>query len=174
MVLFEAIDESRETVTYADLSWEQRATLEVGPFATEKIQSGVISLTSAVLYGDDLIVAGEFENELDFYGDNITANGSKDLFIASLNSSGEWNWFATAGGQSKDTDFWLEQSGDEIIVYGRSNGESQFGEFNHTGYYTRGQSPFIANISATTGDWLGVQPDITGGKGSGSGLWCGW
>ena len=50
----------------------------------------------------NIYVTGYFQGTATFGSNTLTSNGSSDIFIAKLDSSGNWLWARNAGGSSRD------------------------------------------------------------------------
>ena len=50
----------------------------------------------------DAYITGNFSGTVDFGGGNITSSGSQDIFVLKLNSSGNFQWVNTFGGNGAD------------------------------------------------------------------------
>ncbi|GAF70503.1 unnamed protein product, partial [marine sediment metagenome] len=83
-------------------------------------------------------ITGYFKGTVDFGSYSLTSQGSFDVFIAKLNSNGDWQWAKRAGGTGSDR-------GDSISVDGNGN-------IYITGGFDNTLDVFIAKLD-TNGDW---------------------
>jgi hypothetical protein len=96
-------------------------------------------------------VAGCFEGTASFGSTDLTSSGSEDIFLAKLDSNGNWQWARQAGGANPD--------------YGRAVSVDGSGNCHVTGYFT-GTASFGATQLTSNGmyDIVTVKLD-TGGNG---------
>ncbi len=81
--------------------------------------SGAINLNGLTSYGTNLIGAGSYNgNGLNFGGSTISAVGSDDAYIVSLDSNGIHQWSKSIGGTGYETflDAKHDQNGDILLV----------------------------------------------------------
>lgn len=52
---------------------------------------------------NNIFVTGNFSNSIVLGSDNLSSSGYSDIFVASINASGNWNWAKSAGGNSFDS-----------------------------------------------------------------------
>ena len=50
----------------------------------------------------DIVIGGTYSGTVSFGGNYMTSNGNQDVFMAQLDSSGNWDWVETIGGTSDD------------------------------------------------------------------------
>ena len=76
-------------------------------------------------------VAGRFEDTANFGLFNLISNGGDDVFIANLDSAGNWIWVESAGGNSTDIAqaISLDTNGNTYVT-GYFTDEINFGSFN--------------------------------------------
>ena len=110
----------------------------------------------------DVVVSGYFTGNVAFGSTTLTAAGSYDGFVASIDASnGAWNWATKMGGTGNDIArgvSFLDEPGtsnDKIIAVGDFNGTGTFGSFSKTSLGSR--DPFIAQLNPTTGAVTHVQ-----------------
>jgi hypothetical protein len=101
-------------------------------------------------YSGDIIITGSFIGSATFGNISISAGSDHDIFVAKLNSDGEWQWVAKAESGSSDESGSIDTD---------SSGNSYI-----TG--NMGGSLFIAKLN-TTGSW---KWEVTSSEGSGSGI----
>lgn len=99
----------------------------------------------------DVYVAGHFRGSGVFGGTNVASVGVEDLFLAKLNSSGQWLWTATAGGTNSDE--------------GRSIAVDAQGNCYVAGIFF-GTTAFGSNVLVSRG-----QTDVAVAKANGDGAW---
>ena len=108
-------------------------------------------------------VAGSFYGTATFGNTNLTSNGSSDIFIAKLSSSGSWQWAVRAGSSGFDESLGIAvDSSGNTYVTGRFVGTSNFGSINLTS--SGNYDIFIAKLSSS-GSW---QWAVKAGGGSGN------
>ena len=73
-------------------------------------------------------ITGQFETSAMFGSDSVTSNG-KDIFVAKINTNGDWNWVIKAGGYSEDkgTGIELDDSGNCYVTGYFKSTETIFG-----------------------------------------------
>jgi hypothetical protein len=97
-------------------------------------------------------VTGNFESTVTFGSTNLTATGSKDIFVAKLNNAGNWIWAKKAGGSSSDDGITIRYSTNNILlVSGVYTGTSTFGSINLNGFGSK--DIFVAKIDSA-GNWI--------------------
>ena len=98
-------------------------------------------------------VTGYFLLSADFGTSNLSSAGGTDLYVAKLDSDGNWLWAKRAGGPSNDVGYGVcvDNSGNCIIT-GDFLGTSSFGTINliSSGF---SEDIFIAKLD-TNGNWL--------------------
>jgi uncharacterized membrane protein YqhA len=112
-------------------------------------------------------ITGYFEGAASFGGSNLTSSGWYDIFVAKLNSIGNWLWAKKAGGIDWDEGCGIatDSSGNSYVT-GYFMGTASFGTTNLTS--SGGYDIFIAKLDSN-GNWLDLQK--AGGTNSDSG--CG-
>jgi hypothetical protein len=100
-------------------------------------------------------VTGHFQDTATFGSTTLTSSGSADIFIAKLDSSGNWLWTTKAGGIGDDggSDIAVDTSGNSYVT-GNFRGTVTFGSTTLT---SNGDSDiFIAKLD-NRGNWLWVK-----------------
>ncbi len=100
----------------------------------------------------DTYIAGLFVGTVTFGNTTLASQGIFDVFIAKLDSDGDWLWAVSAGGTDYEWewDIALDTNGN-IYVIGYFKGTAQFGNTTLT---SQGDSDvFVAKLN-TDGDWL--------------------
>ncbi|MCK4311924.1 MAG: T9SS type A sorting domain-containing protein [Candidatus Cloacimonetes bacterium] len=103
---------------------------------------------------ENIYIAGHFEEESSFGQHSLTSNGADDVFIAKLNTSGNWMWARNAGGIDDDRGFDLIMDNDgNNYITGYFQETATFGSQSIT---SNGSIDiFLAKISSD-GNWIGV------------------
>ncbi|MCK4654911.1 MAG: SBBP repeat-containing protein, partial [Candidatus Cloacimonetes bacterium] len=103
---------------------------------------------------DDLgntYVTGGFEGTANFGTYSLTSNGDWDIFVAKMNSNGNWQWAAQAGGSINDYGYGItiDDSGNTYVI-GCFESTATFGSYSLTsnGY----KDIFVAKMDAN-GSW---------------------
>jgi hypothetical protein len=101
----------------------------------------------------NLLVTGKFALTAAFGTTNLTSNGSLDLFIAKLDSDGNWLWAASTGGASSDGSYSIDSDNDgNGYITGSIKGTVLFGTTSIT-TQNFGNDAFIAKFNHD-GSWL--------------------
>lgn len=110
----------------------------------------------------DVVVSGYFTGNVVFGSTTLSATGSYDGFVASLDASvGAWNWATRMGGTGNDIArgvAFLDEPGtanDKIIAVGDFSGLATFGANSATSLGSR--DAFIAQLNPSTGTITHVQ-----------------
>ena len=100
----------------------------------------------------NLYVTGWFAGTASFGSYSVISAGDDDVFIAKLNSSGNWLGVLSAGGSNKDrsTGIGLANSGNAYIT-GEFSGSTTFGSISLTEYGNR--DIFVAKANSTLTSW---------------------
>lgn len=100
----------------------------------------------------NLYVTGNFQGSAGFGDDIATSYGDYDIFVAKLDTEGDWEWVATAGGFGIDSGIALNLD-DEGNLYA-AGGFSASAFFGSTTLTSVGnQDVFVAKLD-TDGNWL--------------------
>ncbi len=111
-------------------------------------------------YGQDLstdpsgnsYVTGRFQGTASFGSTSLTSSGEWDVFVAKLDSSGNWLWAKQAGGTSEDSGYGISiDASGNCYVTGRFQGTASFGG---TSLISSGGSDIFAAKLNTNGNWL--------------------
>jgi|GEM_PF-4619206 len=121
-------------------------------------------------------VTGYYQETADFGSYSLTSSGEEDIFVAKVNTEGNWEWATSAGGTGcdKGTDITVN---DDVIEWVYVTGYYQDGAIfgSHNTYLCVGYSDiFVARINST-GDWqwvtrAGGDPGIMFGTDRGNGI----
>jgi len=100
-------------------------------------------------------VTGSFREIASFGSTTLTSSGDADIFVAKLDSSGNWLWVKQAGGTDYNTGCGIAiDSSGKSYVTGLFSGTASFGSTNLT---SSGQDDiFVAKLDSS-GNWLWAQ-----------------
>ena len=109
----------------------------------------------AVDASGNIYVTGRFRNTAIFGTTTVTGSNSNDIFVAKLDSNGNWLWAKQAGGADNDCGYGIavDASGN-IYVSGWFQGVANFGNTNITGT-VNSLDIFVAKMDSN-GNWLWV------------------
>jgi hypothetical protein len=98
------------------------------------------------------IVTGSFTNTATFGSYTLTSSGNSDIFVAKMDTNGNWLWATKAGGTDVDNGNGIEvdTSGNSYVT-GYFNDTATFGSYSLTS--SAGYDIFVAKIDAN-GNWL--------------------
>lgn len=110
--------------------------------------------TLAIDSSGGLYVAGHFSDTAVFGDIGLTSAGDKDIFVAKLDSQGNWLWVIRAGGIGEDrvTRMKVDSAGNCLLT-GSIRNSADFGQFAVTS--VGGADAFVAKIDGN-GNWLWV------------------
>lgn len=97
-------------------------------------------------------ITGYFQGTAAFGGNSLVSSGASDIFIAKLDTNGNWLWANKAGGTGTDIGNAISTDADgNCFAAGYYQGTATFGDSSHTsnGSY----DVFIAGVD-TNGNWL--------------------
>jgi hypothetical protein len=141
--------------------------------STPNIQNDDSGEDIVVDYNGDIIITGIFAGSATFGNISISGDSYTDIFVAKLNSDGEWQWVAKAGSSAWDNarSIDTDSSGNSYITgsYGPGLGGQRTASFGeHSISYSGGDqgSLFIAKLNAT-GSWEWATSGESGGNGYG-------
>ena len=119
----------------------------------------------SVLADGSSIVTGYFQGTATFGSTTLTSAGSKDVFVAKLDASGNYEWAKQAGGTSSDLGYGVSVLADgSSIVTGFFEGTATFGSTTFTS--AGSNDVFVAKLDAS-GDYEWATQ--AGGMGSDNG-----
>ena len=97
-------------------------------------------------------ISGYYESTINFDAITLNSLGSKDIFVAKLDSLGNWKWAKTAGSISSDESYniYIDNNYQNLYLSGYFTSTAIFGSTNLTSAGAR--DPFIAKISVA-GNW---------------------
>jgi Concanavalin A-like lectin/glucanases superfamily/Pentaxin family len=113
------------------------------------------ALALAVLPGGTVYVAGQYRGAVAFGAQNLSSvGGSDDIFVAKLDTGGNWLWARSAGGVgTNETARALAVYGEnDVYVAGQFSGSASFDSFNLEAK-GGGSDLFVARLNAE-GTWL--------------------
>jgi len=130
-------------------------------------------ISIAVSASGNSYITGRYDRDVQFgSGDNsvsLEGNGSDDIFIAKLNTSGTWQWARSAGGSARDQglDIALDSDGNCYVTGYFASDPTDFGG---TSLDPSDGQIFVAKLNAS-GTWQWVtQAGNSGPIGSGEGI----
>ena len=115
----------------------------------------------------EILIIGAFFRECTFGSKTIKGRGDQEIFVAKLDTNGNWRWITSAGGQGADIGdaITIDSKGD-ILVTGSFQSRAYFGSI---GMLAAGRNDvFVAKLSSS-GTWLwakafgGKEDDIGAG-----------
>jgi len=97
-------------------------------------------------------ITGKFQGTAYFGSTALTSNGSYDVFVAKIDSSGNWEWAKSAGGSAGDqgNNIYVDTDANSYIITGEFQGTADFGSNAITS--SGGSDVFVAKIDSS-GDW---------------------
>ena len=99
-------------------------------------------------------ITGYFQGNATFGTIPLTGQGGNDIFVASVNTTGGWQWTVSAGGAYSDYGNDLAVDGEgNVRVIGDFEGTATFGNNTLT---SQGNSDIFAAKLATNGTWLWI------------------
>ena len=123
---------------------------------SEDIGYGVAVDTNGNAY-----VTGHFEGSASFGGTTLTSTGNYDVFVAKLDTNGNWQWAKSAGGTNWDGGMGVAVDvNGNVIITGYFQGSASFG--GTTLVSQGGSDVFVAKLSDSGS---GLTFNITGGLG---------
>jgi hypothetical protein len=104
-------------------------------------------------FGNSYIV-GNFQEDISFGELTLISNGWQDVFVAKMDSEGNWLWAIQAGGIDTDIGYGIscDNSG-SIYITGSFRATANFGEYSVTSFAS--SDIFVAKID-NNGNWLWV------------------
>ena len=104
------------------------------------------------------IVAGYFQSNSMNFGLHVISNSNvdqADVFVAKVDSSGDWQWANSAGGNGVDAAYDMAINSNGLVsVVGAYNDQIQFG--SHSLSSTFESQSFVSFISSHNGTWMGA------------------
>ena len=102
----------------------------------------------------DVYVTGYFEGTADFGNISLSTEGAQDIFVAKIDSSGNWVWAERAGGQTNDYSQSISVTNNGVYITGNFSTLADFGPYtlssNDIG--TNQRDIFIAKLDKN-GNW---------------------
>lgn len=165
-------DVSREDLTIEQI--EAIVSLEPATTPTD-ISNGATALRDVALNDDgSIIVAGSFVGEIVISNQTFVSQGSRDIFVGLLNTTGEWVWVNSGGGSGIDDVVDLTIYPDHVQLVGWGFGNLTFGTESANMTTSYGQDAWRGDLS-DSGDWSGawrIDPILL--PQTDSSLWCGF
>ena len=101
----------------------------------------------------DTYITGMFEDAAVFGSTTLTGAGVSDIFVARLDTSGNWQWASRAGGTYNDGANSIAVRGPNVYLTGYFFGSATFGSYTLTSVINTTSEMYVAAIS-TSGSWL--------------------
>ncbi|MGC9361584.1 MAG: T9SS type A sorting domain-containing protein, partial [Candidatus Syntrophosphaera sp.] len=102
----------------------------------------------------DLYLIGNFWDEAQIGGTNLTSIGGQDILVAKLDGGGNWLWSTRAGGLNLDSGYGITLSStDQLHVCGDFRGAAGFGQYTLISHGTADRDLFAAGMDLD-GNWL--------------------
>jgi hypothetical protein len=115
--------------------------------------AGPDSANALSMVGNQVFVAGSFSGTANFTVSNLVSAGGSDVFVASLDSEGNWLWANRGGGTSNCFAHTLAMDAStNLYVAGHYSGNATFGELT-TLTNAGGTDLFVAKLTPT-GAWV--------------------
>jgi hypothetical protein len=113
------------------------------------------SVDIAVDGAGDAYITGYFTGSAAFGDSTLTGSYDDDVFVAKLDTVGDWMWAVKAGGVSNDnsSSIAIDSQGNSYIN-GQTDGPANFGSIVFAGY-----TGFVAKLGIS-GNWLWVIPSV--------------
>ncbi|MBX3043400.1 MAG: SBBP repeat-containing protein [Candidatus Kapabacteria bacterium] len=107
-------------------------------------------------------ITGSFESSVSFGSISISSFGSRDIFAAKINSSGNWIWAKKAGGTGSEDGVSIKYSSNDnfVAVTGFYSSNSAFGQINLAA--SGGRDIFVSRID-TSGNWVWAKSAASSG-----------
>ncbi|MDD4223392.1 MAG: SBBP repeat-containing protein [Candidatus Cloacimonetes bacterium] len=116
------------------------------------VTEGDISQSIAIDSQGNQYVTGYFQGTASFGSQTLTSSGGYDIFVAKLDSNGNWLWAVKAGGTSSDEGFGIAVDGvGNAYLTGYFRNEATFG--SHTLTASGSDDIFAAKLDPN-GNWL--------------------
>jgi len=100
------------------------------------------------------VITGSFSETADFGSTILTAKGSKNIFVAKLDSSGRWLWAKRAGSEGSEGLEIAVHSQNFLLITGFFYGNSDFG---HLTLQSKGKRDLFIGMMDSGGKWLWVK-----------------
>ncbi len=98
-------------------------------------------------------VSGYYESTLTFGSTSLSSAGSKDIFVAKLDTNGNWAWAKSAGSTSSDESYNIniDKNNSNLVITGYFSSSATFGTTTLSSAGSR--DPFVAKINVN-GFWV--------------------
>lgn len=98
--------------------------------------------------GGEVFLTGNIQGMANFGSISLTGMGLSDIFVAALNSAGQWTWALEAGSTANDYGMGIGLDGDgDLYVHGTYSAVAQFGDISQTS--SGGFDIYVAKLSFT-------------------------
>lgn len=118
----------------------------------------------------NLIVTGSYSGTVWFGPTTLVSRGLTDIFVAKMDSTGNWLWAKSAGGSGSDTGYGLTvDSQDNVLITGAFLGTATFGTTVLSSSSGTRADAFVGKMDPT-GKWLWIRGVDCSNSGSGRGI----
>ncbi|MEI6729282.1 MAG: CUB domain-containing protein, partial [bacterium] len=122
--------------------------------------TGYDGIRGMVVDGTGQYISGEFSGTITLGSTTLTSSGNQDIYVAKIDSNGNYIWAVQAGGSSNDgfhrrQSMATDNADGTILISGYYSGTATFGNTTLTG--GSGANVFIAKLNKTTGNFIWVK-----------------
>lgn len=164
-------------ITTADLSEAQISSLQDLNLARmpSELREGLPAINQVLLQDNgNLILAGTWVGEFSLQNFTLISNGGRDIFVTSLDYSGNFTAPISGGSEGEDSVVSIIKKSNSIMIFGEINGDAIFGNKSIEDNSNWSSTPFQAFISQNL-EWILVSeidrellPETS------QNLWCGF
>ncbi len=127
-------------------NWEWAKSAGSGPGTSSDIGNGITGDAAGNIY-----ITGQFKGNVDFGSFPLFSNGEYDVFVAKIDSDGNWQWARSAGGPMGDAGRGIAVDDDSnVYVTGEFWDTVQFGTYSVTS--SGASDMFVAKLN-NYGQW---------------------